>query len=97
MKNICPCPNLSCPNHGDCAKCTSRHVRKGYLSYCAFHTILPSIKQVIDADPGSQAAMKLDALIKPQLQAYEKLMDQNNLTQENQNMLLKKVSEYSDY
>jgi len=97
MKEICPCPNLNCPNHGYCDKCTSRHARLGYLNYCAFHTILPTIKQVINEDPNSAAAKKLEGLIGPQLQAYEKLMKENNLSHENQDVLFKKVTEYSDH
>lgn len=97
LKEICPCPNLNCPNHGYCDKCTSRHVRLGYLSYCAFHTILPTIKQVIDDAPESPTAKKLDALIRPQLQAYEKLMNEHGLSRENQERLLKKMANYSDH
>ena len=59
MKEICPCPNQDCPNHGDCEKCISRHLKKGYLNYCAFHTILPLLREAIDADPDSPAAQKL--------------------------------------
>lgn len=97
MKQICPCPKLSCPNHGYCEKCISRHLRLGFLNYCAFHTILPTIKQVIDDDPESHTAKKLDGLIHAQLQAYEKLMDEHGLSQEGQNILLKKVSKHSDH
>jgi hypothetical protein len=97
IKEICPCPNLTCPNHGDCEKCISRHVRLGFLNYCAFHTILPTIKQVIDDDPESPTAKKLNDLIQAQLQAYEKLMNDHGLSRENQNSLLKKVAEYSDH
>jgi hypothetical protein len=93
----CPCPNLNCPNHGYCDKCNSRHTRIGHLNYCAFNTILPTLKGVINEDPESPAAKKLDTLIGAQLQAYEKLMSENNLTQESQDRLLKKVAEYSDY
>jgi len=97
MKEICPCPNLSCPNHGDCEKCISRHVRLGFLNYCAFHTILPTIKQVIDSAPGSPTARRFHELIQAQLQAYDNLMDEHGLSQESQNRLLKMVSEYSDH
>jgi hypothetical protein len=58
---------------------------------------LPAIKQVINADPESPAAKKLDALIGLQLQAYEKLTNENNLSQENQDRLFKMVAEYSDH
>lgn len=97
MKEICPCPNLYCPNHGYCDKCISRHMRKGSLNYCAFHTLLPTIKQFIDVAPESPTAKKLDALIGTQLQAYEKRMKEHGLTQGNQNRLLNMVAEYSDY
>jgi hypothetical protein len=97
MNEICPCPKLNCPNHGDCEKCISRHVRKGFLNYCAFHTLLPTLNQVIAEAPDSPVAKKLDGLLKAQLQAYEKLMNDHGLTQEGQDGLLKKVAEYSDH
>ena len=97
MEEICPCPNLNCPNHGDCEKCTSRHVRIGFLNYCGFHTLLPTLKQVIDDAPESPIAKKLDGLIKAQLQAYDNLMSEHSLSQENQDRLLKKVAEFSDH
>ncbi len=97
IKEICPCPNVKCPNHGDCVKCNSRHVRLGYLNYCAFHTLMPALRQVIDETPETQTAKKLDALLSLQLQSYDKLMNENGLLQENQDKLLKKVGEYSDY
>ena len=97
MKDICPCPNLNCPNHGCCDKCTSRHLRKGFLNYCGFHTILPTIRQAIDESPESSAAKKLDALIGAHLQAYEKLMDTHDLSQESQDRLLQKVAQYSEH
>lgn len=97
IKEICPCPKLSCPNHGYCDKCISRHVRKGFLNYCSFHTLLPTIKQVIDDAPESPTAKKLDALIRTQLQAYDKLMDEHGLSQDSQNKLLKMVAEYSEH
>ncbi len=97
MNEICPCPKLSCPNHGYCDKCISRHVRKGFLNYCSFHTLLPTINKVIDETPESPTAKMLDELIKGQLQAYEKSMNEYGLSQENQNRLFKKVSEYSDH
>ena len=94
MKDICPCPNTGCPNHGDCAKCTASHVRKGYLSYCSFHTILPTIRDLIAADPDSPTARKLDALIQPQLEAYEKMKAANSLSQADLDKRLAKVAEY---
>ena len=97
MKEICPCPNLDCPNHGYCDNCTSRHLRKGSLNYCAFQTLLPTIKQAIDEDPESPTAKKLEALINTRLQGFEKLMNKHGLSQENQDRLLKKVAEHSDY
>ena len=97
IKEICPCPKLNCPNHGYCDKCTSRHVRKGFLNYCSFQTILPTIKQAIDHDPESPTAKKLANSIGAKLQSYEKLMNEFGLSQDNQNRLLKKVAEYSDH
>lgn len=97
MKEICPCPNLTCPNHGDCEKCISRHLRLGFLNYCAFHTFLPTLRQVIDSDPESPAAKKLDALIGAQREAYTKLMDKHGLSHDHQKELLEKVSAHSDH
>ena len=97
MKAICPCPNLPCPNHGYCDKCTSRHLRKGFLSYCAFHTILPTLQEVVAEDPESPAAKKLDGLLTAQLQAYDKLMQTHGLSQEDQEKMLKKVAAHSDH
>ena len=97
MREICPCPKLNCPNHGYCDKCTSRHARKGVLNYCSFHTILPTIRQAIDEAPESPTAKKLEALIGKQLQAYEKLMKEHGLSQEHQEKLFKKVTEFSDH
>lgn len=94
MKDICPCPNPACPNHGDCSKCTGSHIRKGYLSYCAFHTILPTIERLIKEDPGSPAAEKLKGLIDPQLKAYRKLMDKHGISEKECRRRLKKVAEY---
>lgn len=97
MKEICPCPNLKCPNHGNCQNCTSRHTRLGNLNYCAFQTIMPKIEQVISETSDSGTIQKLEGLIRPQLQAYESLMNKHGLSKEHQAELLKKVTEYSDY
>jgi hypothetical protein len=82
MTGNCSCPNATCPNHGDCEACTSSHVSKGYLSYCAFQTILPALRGILDASPPSEASEKLEALIAPQLEAYEKLKARHGLSQE---------------
>ena len=97
MKTICPCPNLNCPNHGDCEKCTSRHVRKGFLNYCAFHTWLPTLQAVVAKDPQSPAAKKLAGLLDAQLQAYDTLMAEHGLTQDGQAERLRKVAKFSDH
>ena len=72
-------------------------MREGFLNYCGFHTLLPAARQVIEDAAGSATAKKLDALIRAQLQAYENLMNEHGLTQENQDRLLKKVTEVSDH
>lgn len=97
MQEHCPCPNPHCPNHGDCARCNSRHTRQGYLSYCAFHTILPLIQQAITAAPESPTAQILEAKISHQLQAYEKLRCQFGVTQEQSDQCLEKVKAYSPH
>lgn len=97
MKEICPCPNLKCPNHGCCDRCISRHLRLGFLNYCAFQTLVPAMKQVMETEPESPLSQKFDALISAQLQAYEQLMGEHGLTQESRDSLLKKVAEYSPH
>lgn len=96
MKDNCPCPNLACSNHGDCAKCTGSHIGKGYLSYCAFHTILPTLEKVIENDPDSAIAARLRGLIDPQLQAYKDLMSKHGVTDATCKSRLKQVAEYGD-
>ncbi len=96
IKEICPCPKIACANHADCEKCTSSHLKKGSLNFCGFHTILPTLQEAIAASPESATAKKLNALIEGQLQTYEKLMTSNNLSKENQNVLLQKMSELYD-
>jgi len=95
VKDICPCPNPECPNHGDCAKCTSSHLQKGYLSYCAFHTILPAMQQVMAESPDSEASRRLRALVEPQLAAYEQLKAQHGITQEELDRRLARVAKLS--
>jgi hypothetical protein len=63
MKEICPCPNMDCPNHGVCENWTSRHLKLGFLNFCAFHTILPKLQVAIEASPESPTARSLSMLI----------------------------------
>ena len=67
MKDICPCVRLDCPNHGNCEKCTSRHLNKGSLNYCAFYTVLLEYQEAIDASPESPTAKKLALMIENKL------------------------------
>jgi hypothetical protein len=97
IKEICPCPNLTCPNHGCCDNCTSRHLKLGYLNYCGFNTILPVLQNAIQVSPDSETAKQLSAMIERLTQAYSALMQKNELTQEHQRELLKKITEYSPY
>jgi hypothetical protein len=80
IKEICPCPNLNCPNYGFCDKCFSRHLRAGYLNFCAFYTVLPALKEAIDADPESLTAKKLLSMTENLLNAYAKLMEKVTFT-----------------
>lgn len=97
IKEICPCHNLDCPNHGVCENCTSRHLHKGSLNYCGFHTILPTLREAIDASPDSPTARKLTALIENTQAIYAKLLDKHGLSGDNQQRLLKKMADFSDY
>jgi hypothetical protein len=97
MKDICPCVKLDCPNHGNCEKCTSRHIKIGSLNYCAFYTVLPQLQESIAASPESPTAKKLALMVGNRLDAYGKLMEQHGLSREGQEILLQKVADYSDY
>ena len=97
MKEICPCVNIDCPNHGNCEKCTSRHLRKGSLNYCSFYTVLPELQEAIKASPESSTALKLASMIENRLEAYGKLTAKHGLTEKGQEGLLKQVAAFSDY
>jgi len=97
MKEICPCVNLDCPNHGNCENCTSRHLNKGSLNYCGFYTVLPELQEAIAASPESPTAQKLTSMIENRLKTYGKLSEKHGLSKEGQERLLRKVADYSDY
>ncbi len=75
--NICPCPNLGCPNHGSCKDCTSRHLKIGTLNYCGFYSILPVLEEAIAVSPNSPSAQIIKKLVEKQTQAYVKLMERH--------------------
>ena len=79
-QNTCPCPNLDCPNHGNCKNCTSRHLRIGKLNYCGFYSILPELEKAINSDPDSPTAQIIQNRIERQTKAYSKRKNQFDLT-----------------
>ena len=93
----CPCVNITCPNHGDCAKCTSRHVRLGNLNYCAFYTVLPVLQEAIAFDPEAPAAHTLRAIVDRRLEGNAELEKKHGLSEEKQAEMRRKVADYSDY
>jgi ribosome-binding protein aMBF1 (putative translation factor) len=97
IAEICPCVNAGCPNHGQCDKCISRHVRLGNLNFCSFSTILPVLQRAIAADPESPAADVLREVVDDRLKAINDLRRKNGLSEETVADLLKKVADYSDY
>ncbi len=97
MRDICPCVNLDCPNHGNCENCTSRHLRKNSLNCCGFYTVLPELQEAIKASPESPTARKLASLIDSRLELYDKLTAKHGLNNQEQEQLLKKVADFSDY
>lgn len=97
IEEICPCVNVECPNHGKCENCTSRHLKRGYLNYCAFHTILPALQEAIDASPESPTAQKLAALVEKTRATYARLRDKHGLSEEGNKELLKQMADFSDY
>ncbi len=97
IKEICPCVNLNCPNHGNCENCTSRHLKIGHLNFCAFHTILPTLQEAINASPDSPTALKLSTLIEKTQATYANLRENHGLSQEGTEGLLKQMRDYSAY
>jgi len=95
--NICPCPNLECPNHGDCKKCISRHLRIQSLNYCAFYSILSELEGAVKASPHSNAAQIIKKRIERQKKAYQKCMNKHGLSKEYQNMLRIEKSKLSEH
>lgn len=93
----CPCVNVTCPNHGDCARCISRHARIGTLNYCSLYTVLPVLQQAIEADPESPAAAVLRGIVDRRLEVNAELMRKHGLTEAGQEERRKKVADYSDY
>jgi hypothetical protein len=85
--NICPCPNLECPNHGDCENCTSRHLRIRSLNYCAFYSILNELEGVINAEPDSLSAQMIRKRIERQTNTYLRNMKEHGLSEENRHAL----------
>ena len=97
VKEICPCVNLECPNHGNCEKCTSRHLSKGFLNSCGFHTILPFLQEAIEASPESPTAKKLADLVDKTSGVYDKLMEKHGISKEDKERLLEEMANFSDY
>ncbi len=92
-ENPCPCVNLNCPNHNDCARCNSRHLKKGTLNYCGFYAVLPVLKEAID----SGSTEPIEKMVASQLAAYQKLMEQHGLTPEHQAALREKKAGFSPH
>jgi len=85
--NACPCPNLKCPNHGNCANCTSRHLRIGTLNYCGFQAILPFLKEVSEISSDSSCSQKIKSMIDRHTNAYAKAMKEHSISEDQQNEL----------
>jgi|GEM_PF-1286013 len=81
-EKVCPCPNLECPNHGNCRDCSSRHLRMGTLSCCAFYSILPELEAAVAASPDSPSAELIRNRIESQTAAYRRLLEKHCISQE---------------
>lgn len=33
---VCPCPKITCPNHGNCCNCVVKHKNTDSLPFCLF-------------------------------------------------------------
>ncbi len=96
-ENVCPCPNLECPNHNNCSNCNSRHLRKGTLNYCGFYAILPFLNEVSKLPEESEASKKVKHLIDNQSNAYCKLMDEHCISEDRQAELRVNKAKFSNY
>jgi len=96
-KNVCPCPKLDCPNHGDCTNCTSRHLRIGTLNYCAFYSILPELEKAVEASAGSPSAQIIKHRIERQTKAYLKSIEKHELSEKTLACLREKKSKLSKH
>lgn len=95
--NVCPCPKLEFPNHGNCEDCTSRHLRLGFLNYCGFYASLPFLKEVITASPDSPSAKLLKKKLEHQSNAYCELKKKYYITDEEELELRKAKSRLSKH
>ena len=96
-KNVCPCPNLGCPNHGNCMNCTSRHLRIGSLNYCAFYSILPELEKAVEVSEESPSAKVIRNRIERQTKAYFEKMKRFNISEDKLDHLRIEKSKVSDY
>jgi hypothetical protein len=95
-KEICPCVNLHCVNHGDCEKCTSAHLKQRSLHYCAFYSVLAELQEAMAASPESPTAKRLATMIEPRLATYRKRMEKYGLSEEREEKLLEEVADFND-
>jgi len=96
-KNVCPCPNLVCPNHGDCVNCTSRHLRIGTLNYCGFYSILNELEKAVEASADSPSAQIIQNRIDRQTSAYLKCMEEHGLLEKSIRLLREQKSQLSKH
>jgi hypothetical protein len=96
-KNVCPCPNLDCMNHGNCMNCTSRHLRIGSLNYCAFYSILDELKQAVSVSPDSPSAQIIKKRIERQTNHYSKCMKKNDISEKHLHYLRIEKSKLSNH
>jgi len=99
MKNttVCPCPNINCPNHGNCINSTSRHLRINSLNYCAFYSILPELEKAEEASPDSASAKIIQNRIERQSSAYFKWMKKHGISEESAELLREQKSKLSKH
>lgn len=95
--NPCPCPNLTCPNHANCADCASRHLRMGKPNYCGYVSILPLLMDVIENAEDQNSVQKIKDMIESRENTYTIMRNKNKISDEKQKELEKEKSELSEY
>ena len=80
VKEVCPCPNLTCGNKGNCYACTSAHLARKSPNGCGFYMIKDFLLQLAAEDPTSKAGKMAKQFVDDREAKYAETMKKFNLT-----------------